>query len=232
MPRSLPCPFFKTWSPEMGYVLGYWFADGNMYFQKGAGGYFVSIGSKDVTHLAILRETIGAGRLARITGSDVYKLVICRKEMYDDLLRLGGTERKSLALRWPAVPSEFLPHLVRGYVDGDGSLTWNRPNNSVMPMITVAGAHAFLTEMGTEIYAATGIPAPTCHRSRRKHVSSIAWFGMAAKCLAVWLYHHNAGIALARKLSIAEQFLMWQPQRFFPHRLTPKMRDLFAGYLP
>ena len=32
----------------MAYVLGYWFADGNMYFQSSTGGYFVSIGSKDV----------------------------------------------------------------------------------------------------------------------------------------------------------------------------------------
>jgi hypothetical protein len=34
MARSLPCPFFKTWSHDMAYVLGYWFADGNMYTQK------------------------------------------------------------------------------------------------------------------------------------------------------------------------------------------------------
>ncbi len=82
----------------MAYVLGYWFADGNMYYQSGAGGYFVSIGSKDVAHLDALRLVIGAGTLTRITGSDVFKLVICRKEMFDDLLLLGGTERKSLTL--------------------------------------------------------------------------------------------------------------------------------------
>jgi hypothetical protein len=135
MARSLPCPFFKTWRHDMAYVLGYWFADGNMYFQSGAGGYFVSIGSKDVTHLQNVREVIGAGTLTRITDSDVFKLVICRKEMYDDLLRLGGTERKSLTLTWPDVPDEFLADFIRGYIDGDGSLTWHRPGNSVHPLI-------------------------------------------------------------------------------------------------
>jgi hypothetical protein len=211
MSRALPCPFFKTWTAEMAYVLGYWFADGNMYFQPGAGGYFISIGSKDVEHLATLREVIGAGNLARITGSDVYKLVICRKEMYTDLLRLGGTERKSLTLTWPDVPEAFLADFVRGYVDGDGSLTWNKPNNSVLPMITAAGTQEFLTGMSAAIASVTGIPAPTCHRDKRKHVSSIAWFGIFAKCLAYWLYHRKPGLSLPRKRAIAEQFLAWQP---------------------
>jgi hypothetical protein len=83
----------------MAYVLGYWFADGNMYAQPSCGGYVVSIGSRDVEHLSALRDAIGVGKLTRITGADVFKLVICRKEMFDDLARLGGTERKSLTLR-------------------------------------------------------------------------------------------------------------------------------------
>jgi hypothetical protein len=44
----------------MAYVLGYWFADGNMYFQEGSGGYFVSIGSKDIEHLQRIGDLIEA----------------------------------------------------------------------------------------------------------------------------------------------------------------------------
>jgi hypothetical protein len=163
MPRTLPCPFFKRWTSEMAYVLGYWFADGNMYFQPGAGGYFISIGSKDVEHLATMRDVIGAGSLARITGSDVFKLVICRKEMYADLLRLGGSERKSLTLTWPAIPEAFLADFVRGYIDGDGWLSWNKPGRSVQPMIGVAGTSHFLAGMSAAIQYITGIPSPTLH---------------------------------------------------------------------
>jgi hypothetical protein len=147
MARSLGCPFFKTWDHDMAYILGYWFADGNMYTQKSCGGYVVSIGSKDVDHLEMLRNVIGVGTLTRITGSEVFKLVICRKEMYEDLLRLGGTERKSLTLTWPEVPEVFLAHFVRGYV---------------------VGTREFLTGMGTAIEEAIGVPIPTRHRQKNR----------------------------------------------------------------
>lgn len=48
-----------------------------------------------------------------MTGSDVFKLVICRKEVYDDLLRIGGKERKSLTLTWIDPPTKYLAHFVR-----------------------------------------------------------------------------------------------------------------------
>src|SRR6266487_1633699 len=69
MVRSLGCSFFKSWNHEMAYILGYWFADGNMYTQKSCGSYIVSIGSKDVEHLESLRNLIGIGKVTRITGS-------------------------------------------------------------------------------------------------------------------------------------------------------------------
>ncbi len=217
----------------MAYVLGYWFADGNMYYQSGAGGYFVSIGSKDVAHLDALRLVIGAGTLTRITGSDVFKLVICRKEMFDDLLLLGGTERKSLILAWPEVPDEFLADFVRGYINGDGCLSWNKTSSSVQPMLDGAGTKEFITGLAMATQVATGIPAPTCHfHSEINNTWRMMWYGMSAKCFAVWLYDYNVGLCLARKKAIASQFQTWHPHKFFPHRVTAKMWALFGPYLP
>jgi hypothetical protein len=223
---------FRAWSPPMAYVLGYWFADGNMYSQPSCGGYSVSIGSKDYAHLELLRATVGLGTLTRITGSDVFKLVICRKALYDDLARLGGSERKSLTLTWPEIPAEYVPHFVRGYVDGDGCLSWNRPNNSVFPLLDASGTRAFLCGMGAAVEQATGIPAPTCHQSIRGQVHKIAWYGIAAKCLAIWLYHQNAGLALERKAKLADEFAIWQPKVFRAKRVTPLMWELFGANLP
>jgi|SRR6266545_411518 len=233
MPRSLPCPFFKTWTPDMAYVLGYWFADGNMYTQKSCGSYVVSIGSKDLDHLRALRDVVGLGKLTRITGSDVYKLVICRKEMYDDLLRLGGTERKSLTLMWPQVPGEFLADFVRGYVDGDGCLTWHRPGKSVHPLISVVGTMEFLTGMGRAIQEAAGIPLPACHRDKDSNNTwTMKWYGIRAKCLAIWLYHKHCGLCLPRKSALANGFAEWKPKVFDPTTTTPAMWKLFGEHLP
>jgi hypothetical protein len=175
-----------------------------MYTQQSCGSYVVSIGSKDVEHLELLRHAIGVGKLTRITGSEVFKLVICRKEMYDDLLRLGGTERKSLTLIWPTVPEEFLAEFVRGYVDGDGSLMWHQTGNSLQPLLEVAGTREFITGLAIAARAVTGVPVPTCHsHSETNNTWRMMWYGIAAKCLAIWLYHYHPGIQLARKQAIA-----------------------------
>jgi hypothetical protein len=223
--------FFSSWSAPMAYVLGYWFADGNIYSQPSCGGYTVSIGSKDLAHLELLRETIGLGRLTRITGSDVFKLVICRKAMYEDLLRLGGSERKSLTLTWPHVPDEQLPHFVRGYIDGDGSLSWHRSGTSLCPLIEAAGTRPFLSGLTEAVSQLSGIPAPVCHH-RRNAVCKTAWYGLRAKCLAIWLYHHHSGLALERKAALATDFAGWRPRNVHSSKITDEMWELFGGYLP
>jgi hypothetical protein len=221
---------FAAWSPAMAYVLGYWLADGNMYHQPSAGGYTVSIGSKDLAHLELLRATLGLGKLSRITGSDVYKLVICRKAMFEDLLRLGGSERKSLTLTWPAVPDEYLPHLVRGYMDGDGCLSWHRPGSSVHPLLDVTGSRDFIAGLAAAVCESTGIPIPTIHQNRG--IYRAKWYGITAKCLAIWLYHQHPGLALERKAKLAAEFAIWQPKVFRERRVTPRMWELFGEYLP
>jgi hypothetical protein len=233
MPRPLPCAFFRDWRPDSAYVLGYWFADGNMYRQASAGSYVVSIGSKDLAHLEWLRALIGAGKLTRITGSDVFKLVICRKEAFEDLRRLGGTERKSLTLRWPEVPREHLAHFARGYVDGDGCLSWNKTSAGAQPVLDVVGTYEFVTGLAAAVEAETGIRSPARHRqSDVSNTWRVKWYGMAAKCLSIWLYHYNQGPCLARKLHLAKQFRDWHPRIFFPHRLNARMWELFGDYLP
>lgn len=224
---------FGMWSPQTAYIFGYWLADGNMHYQASSGGYLVSIGSADVAHLALLRGLLGDGRIQPIVGSGVAKLVLSRKAVYDALLRLGGSERKSLTLQWPEVPQEHLGHLVRGYIDGDGSLSWHRTGRSIQPHIGVLGTQHFLTGMGRAIFEVTGIPLPVCHTSGKSDRTwRLMWYGMAAKCLAIWMYRMHPGPALARKAALAEAFVPWQPKVVRRGRITPQMRDLFAAYLP
>lgn len=221
------------WDQPTAYIFGYWLADGNMHYQAGSGGYLVSIGSADLAHLVVLRDLLGMGRIQPIVGSSVAKLVISRKAFYNALQHLGGSERKSLTLQWPDLPQEHLAHLVRGYIDGDGSLSWHRTGRSVQPHIGVLGTRHFLTGMGQAIAEATGIPMPVCHTSGKSDRTwRLMWYGMAAKCLSIWLYRMHPGPALARKAALAEAFVPWQPKLVRRKRITPQMRELFGAYLP
>ncbi|MFM2010726.1 MAG: hypothetical protein RLZZ479_1117 [Bacteroidota bacterium] len=51
-----------------------------------------------------------------------YKLEVNSSKMVDDLINLGCVLNKSLILRPPNLENKFIPHFIRGYFDGDGSI--------------------------------------------------------------------------------------------------------------
>ena len=221
--------FFRVWTPEMAYVLGYWWADGCMRI-KTHGAYEFEIASNDREHLETIAQTIGGNYGLRqvFMDSQCYKITFCSKEMYQDILAHGGTPHKSRTIGFPHVPPELLPHFVRGVVDGDGTLAWNGDR----PIIQVySGSPLFLNGLITAIAQGTGIPAPLPQANRENW--AVKWSTIRAKCLAAWLYIDHSGLALTRKATIATQFLEWQPRRKpNPETITKAMQLNFPAYLP
>src|SRR5262245_9261495 len=108
--------FFRVWTPEMAYVLGYWWADGLIYIKPGTTAHEVRIASNDLDHLLIIAQTINHTYDLRKVSllSNTYVLTFCSVEMYRDIERHGGTPRKSRTIGFPTIPAELLPHFVRG----------------------------------------------------------------------------------------------------------------------
>lgn len=222
--------FFRVWSPAMAYVLGYWWADGYMRHRKDTGAHLVEFASNDREHLETIDRTVSeSASLRKISGSSsCYEIEFCSKEMYNDLLVLGGMPNKSNVIGFPSVPSELLVHFVRGFVDGDGTLAWNGDR----PVLQIySGSKQLLERMATAIEEQTSIPAPNVVPNRS--LWYLKWSTTRAKCLAAWLYFDNAGLALDRKAAVAARFLEWQPKKR-PERgtITDGMRQRFARYLP
>ncbi|MBA3469092.1 MAG: hypothetical protein H0T53_05555 [Herpetosiphonaceae bacterium] len=222
--------FFQLWSPAMAYVLGYWWADGYMRIHPTTKGHFIEIASVDRDHLVLMAETINfrySIRKIKAT-SECCDIIFCSKAMYNDLLALGGMPNKSNVIGFPNVPAECLPHFVRGFVDGDGTLAWNGDR----PVLQIySGSHQLLLDMAKAIEQATGIPAPNIVANRA--LWYLKWSTIRAKCLAGWLYNEHSGLALARKAAIAQKFLQWQPKKRPEHgTITEMMRVNFSAYLP
>jgi hypothetical protein len=225
-----PVSFFRAWSAEMAYVLGYWWADGYMRHRKDTGAHLIEFASIDRGHLELIARTLGeAASLRRISGPSLcYEIEFCSKEMYHDLLVLGGMPNKSNVIGFPNIPSELLAHFVRGFVDGDGTLAWNGDR----PVLQIySGSKLLLERMAFAIEQQTGIPAPNVAANRT--LWYLKWSTIRAKCLAVWLYVENPGLALDRKAVIAANFIAWQPRKR-PHTgtITEAMKLRFAAYLP
>ncbi len=124
--KSVNHNFFKKWSPNMAYVLGFFAADGNMIRNK-LGGYYISIEITDKELLEKIRGIMESDhkissrrRPNKINQKTSYRLRIGNKTIFNDLLDLGITPGKSLTIELPRIPSKYFNHFVRGYFDGDG----------------------------------------------------------------------------------------------------------------
>jgi hypothetical protein len=202
--------FFRVWTPEMAYVLGYWWTDGCMRIKSNTGAHEFEIASNDREHLETIAQTIGGNYGLRqvFKDSQCYKITFCSKEMYRDILAHGGTPHKSRTIGFPYIPPELLPHFVRGVVDGDGTLAWNGDR----PVVHIySGSRQFLFDLAAAIEHATGMYAPNVNANRA--LWYIKWSTVRAKSLTSWLYFDNPGIALARKRAIATKFLEWPSNR-------------------
>lgn len=123
--------YFKTWSHNMAYILGLWFADGCIY---GGKIFDITLHKKDKYILKQIAKELGyEGNLYDYVDRQAARLNFSCIVIYKDIEALGGTERKSLTAKFPNVPEEYLHDFIRGYFDGDGCimrLKGNRINSA------------------------------------------------------------------------------------------------------
>ena len=115
------------WSPAMAYAVGLIATDGCL-LERPAQIAFVSQDRQliDTLHLCLGREIRFRTELTKL-GRMIYRVQFKDIGLYRWLEAAGLTPRKSLTLGALAVPGELLAHLVRGLLDGDGSIvngTW------------------------------------------------------------------------------------------------------------
>jgi len=152
---GLNIDFFKKWSAEMAYVLGYFAADGCMFINP-RGSKYVSFTSCDREILQKVRRMLGSNHKFSVkkrhnrNWKDAFTLQIGSKEMYKDLVKKGFMPKKAFRFKLPPVPKKYMRHFIRGYFDGDGSITrgyFKRKdrNNKKTPYILTSFASANLS---------------------------------------------------------------------------------------
>jgi hypothetical protein len=155
--------FFKTWSANMAYVLGFIAADGNICHSGRGYTLHIACDDKDVIEkIKLVMDYRGPIHLKpRFNSKISYSLRICDPIIFQDLMQLNITERKSLTLIPPKVPQELVVHYIRGFFDGDGSVyltnhKYPRKLNAVFCTASLAMANyifSFLKDLLGENYA-------------------------------------------------------------------------------
>lgn len=111
--------FFSEWSNNMAYILGLFCADGNM--GKNCNRISICLHKDDEYLVHKILKYMGSTHRVFICKNTA-NLSIDNLHLYNGLIKLGITPNKSKTLRSINVPKEFIPHFVRGVMDGDGSV--------------------------------------------------------------------------------------------------------------
>ena len=125
--------FFKTWSREMAYLLGFIAADGYVW-KNPRGSNYLGFTSTDEEIIIKIRKLLGSNHkigernkhLKNPSWKKAFVLQIGGKEIVNDLRKYGIIQNKSLVIKFPKIPPKYLGDYVRGYFDGDGGVHLGR----------------------------------------------------------------------------------------------------------
>lgn len=183
--------YFKTWSRNMAYIFGFWCADGCIY---GGRLFDITVQKKDKYIIKKIADELQyEGKFYDYVDRQACRINFSCKVIYDDLVFLGGSERKSMTLNFPSVPDEYLGDFIRGYFDGDGSVM-NVKGCRINTAIT-CGSKVFLDKLLCVLREKAGIECgsydPSSYSLRFGNRDSIR--------LGELMYKNDPELFLARK---------------------------------
>lgn len=183
--------YFKTWSHNMAYILGFWFADGCIY---GGKIFDITLHSKDKYILKkIAEELCYDGNIQDYVDRQAARINFSCVVIYNDIVALGGTEQKSNTIDFPEIPKEYLPDFIRGYFDGDGCimrLKGHRINSTF-----TSGSKKFLDKLLDILQKEAGIEGGSYDPSSK----SIRFGKRDSLRLGEYMYKNDPELFLLRK---------------------------------
>lgn len=132
------------------------------------------------------------------TYKNQYRLLLFSTHMCKTLEVHGMTPSKSLTLTFPDINEDLLPHFIRGYFDGDGSVTQGRRNTNFI--LTITSTNNFCEKLKDVVEKNVGINCHIYDASNHNDITKVFTTSgkLQVKALLDWLYK-DADMYLERK---------------------------------
>lgn len=192
--------FFDEFNENSSYALGLIYSDGNIAWNPKKGYYSLTItaSEKDKAHLENIRNLLSSTKpLLYAPKTKSYRLIVNNKNLCRGLMQSGVTPKKSLTIKFPEIPKNYLRHFMRGVIDGDGNVRYVARERSPYFEITIAsGSLEFCKGVVKAIKESLGIDANI--RKVAKNVYVIQYSCSRGERLAKYIYQDTT-IFLNRK---------------------------------
>ena len=162
----------------------------------------------DYLHLEKFKEFIKYNGPGKVTISNVRcnnkickrcRFSITNKFFWHSLYEKGCVPNKSLTLTFPSInifkDSLLIKHFIRGYFDGDGSLSFYKNIKSVSPNISILGTKEFLEKLSDIL----GIPTRLSKQKRYKHNTWTLYFNKESALKFLSNIYDDSSVYLDRK---------------------------------
>lgn len=198
---------------EKAYWLGFIYADGYITQKRKQGSrkFGVSLAIKDIGHLEKLKFALESNHKICIyktssgysQGLEYCRLIITDVNITNDLLKNGAFENKTNIVNFPSlaqVPYYLIKHFIRGYVDGDGSITISKDKDFGL---SICGTKELLT--GIQNYfmeVCDGVRFRNLqqrHKNRNVNNYSLEYGGNRQVEKLLDVLYHDATVYLDRK---------------------------------
>lgn len=166
--------FCKIDDQDKAYILGFLFADG---YNNEENGYIqIILHHKDVEILEFIKSKLCPDKpiydIIKSNEKQYKSLCIYSKQISKDLSNLGCVQNKTFKITFPNIPEEYVSHFVRGYVDGDGYITYN--------MFEVVGTELFVLHLQKILMKECSLNKTKLknrHKIRNNNIRSIVYGG-------------------------------------------------------
>ena len=114
--------FHKIDTEQKAYWLGFILGDGCLWHNRPS--IEIGLNIKDELHIDKFAKAIGWRNKKQYKADrNAVTMIISSREMYNDLVNLGLTSRKSFTATWPKIYKKYERHMLRGLFDADGTIT-------------------------------------------------------------------------------------------------------------
>ena len=166
----------------------------------------VNLQASDASHLQCLLSDLDATlhqvKYKVISGHNVAGIALTSLYLRLDLAAWGMTAPKK-ERRLPQIPQQFTHHFIRGYFDGDGSISVNRTVKREQWKVSIAALSHIMLEQIAQALSKAHIPC-SIYNPTNTNIWYLAVGGNQVKRFGQWLYA-DASRSMARKMERFEQ---------------------------